>query len=116
MKLTLQHFDIRSTNALNSWVETQIFSLQSRLQIDEAIVRLVHQRDASPAYRVYVHIVTPGPDVFAEGCDHTIQAAFGKVMTHLEDKISSREAKRLSRLKSNLQLPAARSRNGASSR
>ena len=63
MKLTLQHFSIRSTNALDAWVEDRIFSLQPRLQIDEANIRLEHRREASPAYRVHVHLVTPGPAV-----------------------------------------------------
>lgn len=88
MKLTLQHLSIRSTNALDSWIEKQIFSLQPTLRIDEANVRLVRQTEASPAYSVHVHLVTPGPDVFAEGSDHTLQAAFMKVMTQLRNKIS----------------------------
>ena len=112
MKLTLQHFGVRCTNELDSWIEQEIFSLQPRLQIDEAGVRLVHRNDASPAFEVNVHLVTPGPDVFAEGRDHTLQAAFGKVMTELEKKISGRQAKRLRRVKSNLQSPAATGRNG----
>ena len=112
MKLTLHHFDLSSTKALDSWIERHIVSLQPRLQIDEASVRLAYRRDASPAYRVNVHLVTPGPDVFAEGCDHTLRAAFGKMMTALKNKLSGRDAKRLCRLKSNLQSPATQSRNG----
>lgn len=109
MKLTLKHVSIRSTNELDSWVENQIFSLQPKLQIDEANVRLVHQREASPPYGVHVHLVTPGPDVFAEDNDHTLQAAFAKVMTQLRDKITSRTAKRFQKIKSNLSAPATKS-------
>ena len=79
---------------------------------DSASVRLAYRRDASPAYRVNVHLVTPGPDVFAEGCDHTLRAAFGKMMTALKNKLSGRDAKRLCRLKSNLQSTPSQSRNG----
>jgi len=110
MKLTLQHFAIRSTNALDAWVENQIFSLQPRLQIDEANVRLAHRRESSPTYEVRVHLVTPGPDVFAEGHDHTLRAAFGKVMRELGDKITGRAKKRLHKVKSNLSARVAASR------
>lgn len=111
MKLTLQHLSIRSTNALDSWIEKQIFSLQSTLRIDEANVRLVRQPEASPAYRVHVHLVTPGPDVFAEGNDHTLQAACAKVMTQLRSKITGRTAKRMHRIKSQLSAPTAKTRD-----
>ena len=110
MKLTLQHIFIRSTNALDSWVEGQIFSLQPGLQIDEATVRLVHRRELSPAYQVHVHLVTPGPDVFAEGNDHTLRAAFEKVMRQLREKIAQRARKRSQRLKSHVSAPTGRSR------
>ena len=110
MKLTLQHISIRSTNALDAWIEDQIFSLQPRLQIDEANVRLAHRREASPPYHVQVHLVTPGPDVFAEGNDHTLRAAVGKVMRELGEKITGRSRKREQRWRSNLSAPAAKSR------
>lgn len=110
MKLTLQHLSIRSTNTLDSWIEKQIFSLQPKLRIDEANVRLVRQTEASPAYRVHVHLVTPGPDVFAEGNDHTLQAAFAKVMAQLHNKITGRTVKRLHRIKSQHSAPVPKSR------
>lgn len=109
MKLTLQHLSIRSTNALDTWIEKQIFSLQPTLRIDEANVRLVHEAESSPAYRVHVHLVTPGQDVFAEGNDHTIQAAFAKVMAQLRSKIAGRTAKRVNRIKSQLSAPTGKS-------
>jgi ribosome-associated translation inhibitor RaiA len=110
MRLNLQHIEVRSTNALDAWVENQIFSLQPRLQIDEANVRLACHREGSPPYHVRVHLVTPGPDVFAEGNDHTLRAAFGKVMRQLSDKISGRTLKRLQRVRNNQSEPAADSR------
>jgi ribosome-associated translation inhibitor RaiA len=102
MKLNVQHLNIRSLDSLDSWVEKQIFALGRARQIDEANIRLIRLENASPAYRVNVHLVTPGPDVFAEGRDHTLRAAFSKVIARLRDKISTRAAKRLQRLKSNL--------------
>lgn len=107
MKLTLQHFDIRSTDALDALVEDRLLALQPRLQIDEANVRLERHRGTSPAFRVQVHLVTPGPDVFAEGRDHTIRAAMEKVLAELELKISGRALRRVRRLQGNVQAPAA---------
>jgi len=101
MKLILQHQSIRSTSTLDSWVENQIFALRGRLQIDEANVRLAHRPGASPAYEVNVHLVTPGPDVFATGSDHTLQAALNKVLKALKEKIVGRALRRTRRLVSN---------------
>lgn len=102
MRLNVQHLNIRPLNAIDGWVEQQLRSLGATRQIDEANVRLVRLRDASPAYQVHVHLVTPGPDVFAESRDHTLRAAFAKAMSQLHGQITSRAVKRLRHLKSNL--------------
>jgi ribosome-associated translation inhibitor RaiA len=107
MKLTVQHFHIRSTDIADRVIEERIIALRSRLQIDEANVRLEHRREISPAFHVHVHLVTPGPDVLAEGRDHTIRAAIEKVMADLEQKITFRWLKRTQRVTSNLQSPSA---------
>ena len=110
MKLTLQHFSVRSTDPLDRWVERRILSLQQRLQIDEANVRLECRFENSPPFIVQVHLVTPGPDVFVEGRDHTLRAAFAKVMRQLQEKTTHRLHKRMQRLKRKVSAPAARSR------
>ncbi len=99
MKLTLQHKNVRSTTDLDSWVEEQIISLQPGLKIDEATISLAHEHEASPAFQVKAHLVTPGPDVFAEGCDHTLRAAFYKLMASLRGKIGNRATRRQKRQK-----------------
>ena len=102
MRLNLQHFSVRSTNALDSWVEQQIMALGRLRQIDEANIRLACHRDVSPAYHVRVHLVTPGPDVTAESNDHTIRAAVDKVVKELQNKILGRVTQRLRTAKSKL--------------
>jgi ribosome-associated translation inhibitor RaiA len=102
MKLNVQHLNIRSLDTLDSWVEKQIFTLGRARQIDEANIRLVRLEDASPAYQVNVHLVTPGPDVYAETRDHTLRAAFVKAMAQLKDQITDRATKRLQRIRSNI--------------
>ena len=87
MKINLKHHNVRSSQALDSFVENQITGLQPALQIDEAHVALVHHTEASPPFEVKAHLVTPGPDVHAEARDHTLQAAFRKMMKLLREKI-----------------------------
>jgi ribosome-associated translation inhibitor RaiA len=102
MRLNVQHLNIRSVDALDSWVEKHIFALGRARQIDEANIRLVRLDNASPAYQVSVYLVTPGPDVFAESRDHTLRAAFAKAVRQLREQITTRTTKRLRRIKSNL--------------
>ena len=102
MRLNVQHRNIRSLERLDSWVERQILALAALRQIDEANIRLVRHESASPAYQVSAHLVTPGPDVFAESRDHTLRAAFTKAMAQLRGQITSRASKRLQNLKNNL--------------
>jgi len=102
MRLNLQHFNLRPLDTLDSWVEKQITSLGQARQIDEANIRLVRLENASPAYQVQVHLVTPGPDVFAESRDHTLRAAFAKAMVRIREEITNRATKRMRRIKNNL--------------
>lgn len=102
MKINLQHISVRSTHALDSWIERQLFSLGSLRQIDEAHIRLARRPDASPAYEVAVHLVTPGPDFSAHGREHTVRAAITKVMAELRRRIAGRVIQRKLRLKGEL--------------
>ena len=107
MRLNLQHFNIRSTDALDSWIEQQILALGRLRQIDEANIRLACRRDVSPAYQVRVHLVTPGPDVIAETSDHTLKAAVDKAIKQLQNTIVGRVTQRLRAAKNNLPGPRA---------
>ncbi len=111
MKLYLQHHNLRSSDKLDTWVEQQVLELGRARQIDEAKIRLAHLHEESPAYQVNVHLVTPGPDVFAEGRDHTIRAAFEKVMRQLREQIAARARKAIQRVKSKVGAATARTRS-----
>jgi ribosome-associated translation inhibitor RaiA len=108
MKLTVQRHNLQRANAVDSLLNERMLQLQPRLQIDEARVTLECVWEHSPAYRVAIHIVTPGPDLNAEGRDHTIHAAIGKALARLEHRLRHRELKPLRRIQSNLQAPAIR--------
>lgn len=111
MKLYLQHHNLRSSDELDTWVEQQVLELARTRQIDEAKIRLAHLHEESPAYQVNAHLVTPGPDVFAEGRDHTIRAAFEKVIRQLRDQIASRARKAMQRVRTKIGAATARTRS-----
>ncbi len=102
MKLILKHTGIRATKGLRTIVHQKILVLEPMRQIDLAMVRITREDEASPAFCVRAHLVTPGPDLFAEARDHTLAAALGKAMKQLTAGIKARASKRLKRLKSNL--------------
>ena len=80
------------------------------------MVHVYREHETSPPFRVHVHLVTPGPDVFAEARDHTLAAALAKVMKQLAHEIDTRVGKRLARIKSNLQAPTPRLPSSRSAR
>ena len=110
MRINLQHRNLRSRDGLDRWVEEQILALGEARQIDEANVRLECRPESSPPFAVHIHLLTPGPDLFAESRDHTIRAAFAKALTQLRENLASRATKRLRRLKTNTSAPAAKPR------
>lgn len=110
MRINLQHLNLRSRDGLDRWVEDQILELGQTRRIDEANVRFERRSESSPPFAVHIHLVTPGPDLFAESSDHTLRAAFAKALAQLRESIAGRAAKRLRRLKSNTSAPAAKAR------
>ena len=116
MKLIVRYSGIHSVKALDSIVRQEILALEPLRQIDEAMVHVYREHETSPPFRVHVHLVTPGPDVFAEARDHTLAAALAKVMKQLAHEIDTRVGKRLARIKSNLQAPTPRLPSSRSAR
>ena len=108
MRFNLHRLNLRSLETVDAWVKKQLFVLGQARQIDEANVRLVRHENASPAYQVNMHLVTRGPDVFAESRDHTLRAALVKAIDQLHAQITSRAAKRMQSLKSNIKAHRSR--------
>ena len=102
MRINLQHLNVRSRDELDRWVEEQILALGEARRIDEANVRLESRSESSPPFAVHIHLVTPGPDIFAESSDHTLRAAFAKAISRAGEQLTRRATKRLQRVKSNL--------------
>lgn len=101
MRLHVLHMNMPSLAALDSCVDKQSLALGRARQIDEANVLPVRLQNASPAFQVHLHLVTLSSDVFAESRDHTLRAAFAKVMAQLTDTITSRATNRQQRSKGN---------------
>jgi ribosome-associated translation inhibitor RaiA len=94
MKIHIQDRHQKSTAPFNEIVHQKLESLSEDLRIDEAHVVIEHLADASPPYRMTAHLVTPGPDVFAEAVDHTLHATLVKMTSQLEARIEHRHQKR----------------------
>ena len=97
MKLILQHRHHQPSPAFTALLKQQLELLRKGLRIDEARVLVERRLEASPVFRVAAHLVTPGPDVYAEGVDHTLRAALQKTIAQLEARIDHRHLKRARR-------------------
>lgn len=111
MKLTLIYRGLKTQPAWQRLVEEQLKRLQSLAAVVSAQVTLERQRGLKPIYRVLALLEVPGPDFHTEASDHTLQAAVLKAVKDLERQISSRNARRADRWKTNLQLGMTPSRS-----
>lgn len=90
MKIVIQHAGVASSQALDGSIERHLFALSEQLRIDEARVLVERRWSGGAAYRVIAHLVTPGPDVKAEGADQTVNAAVLKFARNLAAKVRQR--------------------------
>jgi ribosome-associated translation inhibitor RaiA len=97
MKLILTHHHHQPSPSFTALIKQRLESLREALQIDEARVLVERRLEASPAFRVTAHLVTPGPDVLADAIDHTLRAALDKMIGQLEARIDHRQQKRARR-------------------
>jgi hypothetical protein len=97
MKVVVKHTGIALRKWMDSSVRKQILALSPLRQIDEAQVQIARDHEASPPFRVHLHLVTPGPDIAAEARDHTLAAALGKVLKRATEEIKRRSAQQLAR-------------------
>jgi len=102
-------FHIRGLNVnagLRRWLEQSIERLESLISVTAAAIVLEHRRDDAPCFRAFVSLAVPGPDIHAEACDHTLEAAWLKVITALRKQIEHRKARQGARVKRNGHLRA----------
>ncbi|MGA7214193.1 MAG: HPF/RaiA family ribosome-associated protein [Terrimicrobiaceae bacterium] len=101
MKIILKHLHHTPSDSLTATIEQQLKELGKTRQIDEARVVIERRLEASPPFSVSAHLVTPGPDVFAEAADHTLRAALQKTMDQLTENIGQRHLKSARRSRNN---------------
>ncbi len=94
MKLTIQNRNIATISTLDSLIETRLQLLGNRVRIDQATVVLERRPEASPAYRVHLHVAVPGPDLKAVRVDNTPFQAFTRALSEIEEVLRERERKR----------------------
>ena len=97
MKIILKHLHHNPSPSLLELLEKELEALSPDLRIDEARVLFERLADASPPFRVAMHLVTPGPDVMVETTDHTLRAALLKAFVAVRNKIGHRNLKRAHR-------------------
>ncbi len=97
MKITLSISPLNLNDASETWVAERLAGIGERRRIDEAIVRITRHAESSPPWEIFIHLVTPGPDLTATTKDHTLAAAFSKNLAELDDILDAREAKRAGR-------------------
>lgn len=103
-------FHIRGLNdnaSLRHWLGRPLEHLQELTSVTTAAVVLEYERDRAPAFRAFVLLAVPGPDIHAEARDHTLEAAWLKVTTALRQQIERRTARPGTRLKTNGHLRAS---------
>jgi ribosome-associated translation inhibitor RaiA len=86
-------------------LEQPIEQLQDLVSITRTAVVLERRREDAPAFRAFVSLAVPGPDIHAEARDHTLKAAWLKVTAALRKQIEKRKAKQLARIKSTRRQP-----------
>lgn len=106
-------FHIRGLNVsaeIRRRLEQPLEKLQELIGISVAAVVLEHRSEEAPAFRTFVSLAVPGPDIHAEARDHTLDAAWLKVTGALRKQIEQRKARQGARLRDN---PQVRSRSVA---
>ena len=97
MKLLLHHGNVRPRPSVERLVERLLLALSTRQRIEEAVVRLADEREASPRFQVSVLLRIPGPDIHATASDHTVRVAVEKALAAAEAQVDARHGRRLQR-------------------
>ena len=107
MKLILQHRHHQPSASLIALLHEQLKAIGEIRQIDEARILIERRHEDSPPFRIAAHLVTPGPDLFAEAVEHTLRAALQKIVSQIEAELARRMQKRTRNLRSALSRPAS---------
>ena len=106
LNIRLRRINAPSAAKTTSLLREQLLSLARIRKIDAAHLSLERDPEAT-TFRVSAHLETPGPDIRAEGRDHTLHAAALRVLVQLQRHIRDRNARRRERLSDRAGHPRA---------
>jgi ribosome-associated translation inhibitor RaiA len=105
MKIQFHILGLNFHSSLRHWLKQPLERLQSLVSITGAAVVLEQRRGDAPAFRAFVSLAVPGPDIHAEARDHTLEAVWLKVTTALRQQIERRKTSQQRRHKGHRQHP-----------
>ncbi len=97
MKIQFHIRGLTISRKVRSYLGQPLERLQRLIPISRAAVILEHSWDNAPAFRAFVLLAVPGPDIHAEVRGHTLEAAWLKITAALRKQIEKRKAKQLAR-------------------
>lgn len=100
MKIRFHILGLNLNDSMRHWLAQPLERLRSRISVAAAAVVLEQRRGDAPAFRAFVSLAVPGPDIHAEARDHTLEAVWRKVTTALCKQIELRKTGQQHRHKS----------------
>lgn len=94
MNMQISYSGCFKLNSRETAISQVLETLRDNVRVDLAKVRVERSEDSAYPFRVNAHIVTPGPDVIAEGRDYTFEAALRKLKQGLMKAVQQRKEKR----------------------
>ena len=91
MKIRFHTLGLSLNANLRRWLAQPLERLRSRISVAAAAVVLEQRRGEAPAFRAFVSLAVPGPDIHSEARDHTLEAVWRKVTTALCKQIELRK-------------------------
>src|SRR5690348_5517755 len=101
MNIQFHHCGIYLNASSRHWLRQTIERLQTAIPISAAAVVLERHQNGAPAFRAFVSLAVPGPDIHAEARDYTLEAAWWKVAAALQKQIKQRKSRQGVRMKTN---------------
>lgn len=90
MKMQIQYRHHQPSDSFADLVEHELHALNACQRIDEARVLIERQPRANPPFRILLHLITSGPGLTEEAHDHTLRAAFTKLILRVRKQIGPR--------------------------
>ena len=106
MNIRLRRINPPAAVKTTTLLRERLLSLARIRKIEAAHLSLEREPEAT-TFRVSAHLETPGPDIRAEGRDHTLHAAALRAVAQLQRLIRARNARRRERLAARAGHPRA---------